>query len=403
MIQMPYELNLRHLRALLDVQDGGSISAGARAACLSQSALTQAVAKVEKQLACVLFDRHVEGVSATATGAQALKRVRAALTHLDNAGRWIGGEATRVTRALSMHHVRALLALADARSFASASLISGLPPSTVHRAIGELEDRLDKRLVERRSTGTLLSFTGRRVARAFRLALNELRAMISELGNDGTLVPVSIGALPIARPFILPTAITHMAAQYERVRFSVAEGEWHDLVDQLQDGVIDLIVGTVRDEELPELMQQRFADDQVAILCGSHHPLALEASPSIEALARYPWIVGPPRTPLRQQWESLFENGPLPAAPVECESLMIVINLLSQGPFLTLASPRQVELPLQMKRLARVGSGLAGSTSPVGVITRKSWQPTAIERDFIRMIADVARHGGAAPIAVEHR
>lgn len=80
MIQMPYELNLRHLRALLDAQDGGSISAGARAACLSQSALTQAVAKVEKQLACVLFDRHVEGVSATATGAQALERVRAALT-----------------------------------------------------------------------------------------------------------------------------------------------------------------------------------------------------------------------------------------------------------------------------------------------------------------------------------
>lgn len=402
MIHTPYELNLRHLRALLDVQDGGSISAGSRSACLSQSALTQAIAKLEKQLACVLFDRHVDGVNVTSTGEQALQRVRAALTHLDDGVGRIGCDVGPFRRALSMHHVRALLALADARSFASASLVAGLPQSTVHRAIGELEGRLDKRLVERRSTGTLLSFNGRRIARGFRLAINELRAMIGELGDDGIVVPVSIGALPIARPFIVPTAIARMAGQYDRVRFSVAEGEWHDLVDQLQDGVIDLIVGTVRDDGMPELTQQRFADDDVAILCGSHHPLAAHPCPSMEALASYPWIVGPPRTPLRQQWESLFANRPLPVAPVECESVMIVINLLAQGPFLTLASPRQVELPLQMKRLARVGGAIAGSTSPVGVITRKSWRPTAIEQRFMQTIADVARNGGAAPIAVGH-
>ena len=400
MIPDPFDLNLRHLRALTAVQEGGSISAGARLACLSQSALTQGIAKIERQLGCVLFERQADGVAVSAEGAAALLRIRAALCHIDDAIHLLGRSSAQSVRSITMTHVRALIALADARSFATAAAAAALSQTSVHRAVGDLERVINKRLVDRRGQGTLLSYTGRRLLRGFRLAGSELRAMVSELSDDERVAPVLIGALPIARPFILPTAIARMVKENARARFIVAEGDWQDLVEQLQDGVIDLIIGTTRDNQIDDLVQEPLSDDQVVILCGRHHPLAGEPAPTLEALAGYPWIVAPPLSPLRRQWESLFAGTERPDCPVECESIMVVINLLAQSEFLTLASPRQVELPIQTKRLTQLGGVVKGSTRSIGIITRKGWRPTLTEQRFMLLLAEAARSSGAAPIAM---
>jgi len=56
MIQ-PFDLNLRHLRALVSVVALRSLNRAAEAAGLSQPALTQGMAKLERQLGVLLFDR----------------------------------------------------------------------------------------------------------------------------------------------------------------------------------------------------------------------------------------------------------------------------------------------------------------------------------------------------------
>ena len=399
-IANPYELNLRHLRALIAVQDSGSITAGSRLACLSQSALTQGIAKIERQLECVLFERQIDGMNVTPRGELALQRIRAAFEHFDDATRKLGRNLEQPARSITMTHVRALLSLSEARSFATAAAAADLSQTSVHRAAGDLERILGKALVDRRGRGTLLSFTGRRLARGFRLAGGELRAMVSEISNDERGAPISLGALPIARPFIVPTAIVRMVEENARARFIVVEGDWQDLVEQLQDGVVDLIVGTIRDHEIEDLVQVPLSDDQLVILCGSHHPLAGNPLPSPEALAFYPWIVGPPQSPLRLQWESLFADCMRPECPVECGSIMVIINLLAQSQFLALASPRQVELPLQTKRLAQVGGFITDSVRPIGITTRKSWRPTPFERRFTHLLAEAARCSRAAPISI---
>lgn len=396
----PFSLNLRHLRALLIVQERGSISAGARAANLSQSALTQGIRKIENQLSCELFERQADGVVATPHGELALRRIAAALNHIDEAVRKLGPNHERSGRLITLTHVRALISLADARTFASAASATQLSQTSVHRAVGDLEHLIDERLVDRRGQGSLLSFKGRQLARGFRLAGRELRAMIGELSHDNRhMVPIAIGALAVARPFIVPTAIARMAGENPHARFTVAEGDWQDLVEQLQDGVIDLIIGSLRDLKPADLTQETLADDQVLVLCGRHHPLASDTDVSLADLARYPWIVAPPLSPLRQLWEQMFAGQALPDGPVECESIMVAINLLAQSHFLTLASPRQVELPLQANRLAQVGSSIKTPNRPIGMITRKNWRPTETEQRFIHLVAEAARHSGAAPIA----
>lgn len=67
MIQ-PFDLNLRHLRALSAVIAEGSLSRAADAAGLSQPALTQGLGKLERQLEVQLFERRPDGVAPTEAG-----------------------------------------------------------------------------------------------------------------------------------------------------------------------------------------------------------------------------------------------------------------------------------------------------------------------------------------------
>ena len=64
----PFDLNLRHLRALGAIAECGNISGAARQAGLSQPALTQGLAKLEAQFGTALFDRHPHGMEVTPTG-----------------------------------------------------------------------------------------------------------------------------------------------------------------------------------------------------------------------------------------------------------------------------------------------------------------------------------------------
>ena len=403
MIANPCELNLRHLRALLAARQAGSISAGAYLSNLTQSALTQAIGKLERQLDCTLFERQASGIEPTAKGSMALERIASALGHLDEAVLRLRGNSASMSTAISMLHMRALMSLAKAHSFAAAAADGGLSQSSIRRAVGDLEQLLGRPLIDRRAQGTLLNVAGRRLLKAFRLMHGELRSMLSEISDDEHAAVVSLGALPIARPFMVPIAITQMVRENEHIQFLIAEGNWGDLVEQLQDGVIDLVVGTLRNEEVAGLRQEHLSEDQTVILCGSHHPLAGNASPTLDELAAHPWIVTPPLSPQRLQWEALFPGAQRPRYPVECESVMVVINLLAHGDFLTLASPRQVELPLQTGRLSVVGPFIKESSRSVGIIMRKSWRPTPAQRRFIALLTHAAQCGGAAPIATHAR
>src|SRR5262249_31343922 len=151
--------------------------------------------------------------------------------------------------------IRALLSFTNSRSYAAAAAVAELSQTSVHRALGDLERILGKSLVDRRGRGTMLSVAGRHLARDFRLACNELRAMMSELGHDRQHAPITLGALPVARPFIVPTAIVKMVEESVGARVVVVEGDWQDLVEQLQDGIIDFIVGTLRNSEIEDIVQ----------------------------------------------------------------------------------------------------------------------------------------------------
>lgn len=391
----PFDLNLRHLRAVAAIVRHGSMSAAAEAVSLSQPALTQGLAKLEVQLGVVLFERHPGGMTALAEGTMASERASAALSHLADATRAAarGGARgfARPELLMTATQLRAFLAVADAGSFVGAASATGLSQPAIHRAVRDLEQLCAVALVERRGRGIALSPAGTKLIRGVRLARAELSAVIAEASvepeGSGTLV---IGAMPLCRALILPAAVARFTRELPRTRIDVVEGSWRELVDPLRDGVLDLMIGALREVAPPDCTQSPLMADRLAVVGRRDHPLASLSSPTLDQFAAFPWIVGQPGTPLRLQWEKLFGGHSRPRAPIECGSVMVIRGVLADSDFLTLLSPDQVSLEVERGLLTTIGPRLDHSVRTIGVTTRERWRPTAPQARFLELLREAA-------------
>ncbi|MGH1369566.1 MAG: LysR family transcriptional regulator [Maritimibacter sp.] len=389
MMMHPFDLNLRHLRALIAIREQGSISGAAEIVSLSQPALTQGLAKLEAQFACTLFERRSDGMVPTRFGQLVTDRAEAALAHLAGGTKGFNRVFSLPENVITMTQVRAFLALADAGSFVSAAGTMGLSQTAVHRGVRELESVLGAEMVERRGRGVWINAGGKRFARGARLAVAELAAAIADTQDESEGESIAIGALPLSRPFLVPAAMGRLAAERPRARFEIFEGSWREMVEPLRDGAVDMVVGTLRSHEVADLRQVPIYDDQLVIAAGAEHPLAGAQKPDLDALRRYPWIVPPKNSPLRQEWERLFAGSQKPNGPIETGSVMIIGRLLTEGEFLTLLSPSQIALQIGAGLLAQVGPPLSQSTRRLGIIVRQDWRPTRLQRRFMELLVDL--------------
>jgi DNA-binding transcriptional LysR family regulator len=401
----PYELNLRHLRGVLAIAEIGSITGAAEAVSLSQPALTQGLAKLERQFGYTLFERRSSGMVPTPMGQIVLTRAAAALEHLSQAAKGLSSIFQYPERLMTMTQLRAFVALSEAGSFASAAQHNNMSQTAVHRGVGDLEQMIGGKLVERRGRAVWLNAAGKRLARGARLAVAELAAAIADLGLDNVSgsEEIAFGALPLSRPYLVPTAMARMARAEPRAAFKVLEGSWRELVEPLRDGVIDMIVGALRPYEIADLYQLPLFEDRLVVAAGSRHPLAGVEQPTLDQLASFPWIVAPVNTPLREQWERLFAAGHRPPTPIECGSVMIIGRLLSEGNFLTLLSPDQVALQIRSGLLTRIGEPLEETQRLVGITSRRSWRPTAIQRRFIDLLKEASAEMRDHPDVLDRR
>lgn len=370
------DLNLRHLRAAAAIARLGSISAAAQAISITQPAITQGLAKLEMQLGQPLFERRPDGMAATEAGRLLTPRIDAALAHI---------ASPRVT----MAQLRALIALADSGSYSGASAATGLAQPSLHRAIGDLSLALRRPLVERRGKGIALTEQGRRTVRAFRLACAELEAGLSEIASlvGRETGRITIGAMPLSRARLLPATVTAYHRAHRQVAINIVEGSFHELIEPLRDGAIDLMIGALRDPSPGGDVEQRgLFDDRPVVIARKGHPLR---NPSLADLAAYPWIVPAHGTPLRTQWERMFDEAGLrrPHVPIECGSVITIRQILLDSDFLTLLSPDQVAVELEAGWLTRIADTPEGLTRTIGMTTRTGWRPTGMQRVFLDMLA----------------
>ncbi len=369
------------------------MSAAAEGASLSQPALTQGLAKIEAQLGTTLFERRPGGMVPTAEGAALVERIDAALAHLARGARAIARGTrgfARPEKLMTATQLRAFLALVDSGSFADAARATGWSQPALHRAVRDLEQLGAVPLVERRGRGVVLTAAGRTLARGIRLLAAELAAGIAETRPDASVAGrLAVGAMPLSRARLLPSAIAALIREAPQATVDVIEGSWRELVEPLRDGAIDLMVGALRPEEPQGLAQEPLFEDRLAVVARAGHPLAGVADPGRDELARFPWIVGSPQSPLRANWEELFAGMDV-TAPVECGSVMTIRGILGESDCLTLLSPDQIAIEVETGVLATIGPPRADMLRTIGVTTRAEARPAALQARFLDLLRELS-------------
>lgn len=380
-----HAINVRHIAAFATTVRHGSVTRAARAVNLTQPALTQAIARLETDIGCALFERGPAGMTPTEPALLLAPRAEAAIAHVGS---------PRVTGT----QLRAFLALARAGSYAVAAEATGLSSASLHRAVADLSVALGQRLVDRRGRSVMLTPAGERRARGFGLAMAELRSGLAEVAawQGKAAGRVVVGAMPLSRARWLPETILRFAAAHPGVDVAVVEGSHAELSGPLRDGEVDLMLGALREaSSLDDLAQEPVFEDRPALVMRAGHPL-LSGAVDGAALAAYPWILPASDTPLRHYWEGMMRaaGAKPPRVGIECGSVLTVRQLLLGSDALTLLSPAQLAVELQAGVLATLPPPVPVART-IGITTREGWRPTAPQAAFVALLREVAAEGFA--------
>ncbi|HYX74307.1 MAG TPA: LysR family transcriptional regulator [Steroidobacteraceae bacterium] len=401
--------NLRHLVLFDQVVRRGSVSAAARAAHLSQPAVTQAVAHIELALGARLLERSHLGLALTGSGHAAAQRIDRALQMLREALIGLRSRSATVASAevlsgITSTQLNALIAVVEEGAFARAARRAGRARAAVHRAARQLERSLGTDLFEVTSFGVRPTREAEKLALRARLAFAEIAQAQAEVaatqgsGSGST----TIGAMPLARSVLVARAVLEFAGVRPEHGISILDGPYESMLAALRRGLADVLVGALR-EPVPceDIVQEHLFDDPLAIVVGARHPLAARGAPTLAALARFPWIAPRRHSPLRRHFEALVTRLEIRhnIAPIECNSLVAARSLLLASDRVMLLSEHQIYHELATGQLVALPHPLGRVTRSIGLTVRRDWRPTEVQSQLIDGLRRHARASASVPAA----
>ena len=396
--------NLRHLHLFREVARLGSVSAAARAVHVSQPAVTQAIAGVERCFDTSLLVRRSTGVSVTAAGALCLARIERLFAHLREAlaeiTRGAADSPIDVGRLVSAVQLDALGAVVEHGGFSHAARARHVSQAGIHRAARELEHHLGAPLFEKTSFGITPTREAEKLSRRARIAFTEIEQARAEVhalagGESGRTF---IGAMPLARSYFLPRALLEFTQEHPKHGVAIIEGTYEHLLAGLRSGEADVLVGALRDPSPgSDVVQEHVFDDPLALIVGAHHPLAGRKRLTTAALRRFQWIAPRTGSPLRAHFDALFTSlgMELPSPPLECGSLAAARSFLLESDRIMLLSEHQIYYELRAGLLVALPHPAGRVIRPIGLTVRRDWHPTDTQQRLLAMLRSQARAAAA--------
>jgi DNA-binding transcriptional LysR family regulator len=394
--------SLRHLQLCQEVAQRGTVSAVARRMHLSQPAVTQALANVEAYFGTALFMRDSTGMKSTAAGELCSPRIERAMAQirdglaelLRRSGRPANADqlAFRMTNA----QLNALTAFTVHGTFRRAARASNIAQPTLHRAARSLEGTLGVALFEQTSFGVKATRDAEVFARCVRLAFAEIaqaRAEIDSLRGNASGLTV-IGAMPLARSHLIPSAVIAFKHEYPQHEVSIMEGTYEHLLAALQSGEADFLIGALRDEAVAgNVNQEHLFDDPLSIAMRKDHPLTTRKRVRVKDLLDYPWIMPRAGSPVRARFAALFSEVGLaaPTRTVQCNSLIAARAFLLEGDYLMLSSEHQIHYDVRAGLLVALPHPRGRVLRAIGLTMRRNWHSTRVQSRLLELLREMSR------------
>ena len=386
-------LSLRQARVFLAVANLHSLTAAAQRCHVSQPAVSQALAKLERQAGGALFDRTGQGLFPTERGRTLAGRLHRAMARLDGALAAVG---PRLCVTATVAQLRALIAVAEAQNFTLAARALGLAQPTVHRAVSHLEQEAGRPLFEKTAFGFVPLRACTDLAQAARLAFSEFAQIEADLAEvDGRVAgTIVVGALPLSRSVVLPEALARFRAERRDQGITVLDGPYDDMLAGLRRGDIDLMIGALRDPvPIADVVQEVLFEDGLTFLARPGHPFAGRSGITPRMLRAQAWVVPRRGTPARAQFDAFFGPRPedAPDSLIDCGSILLMRELLRRSTMLGCISRSQAAAEIASGQLVALAPDVGAQRRPIGLTRRRDWVLTAAQARLMVLIREAAR------------
>lgn len=404
------QINLRHLQAFSAVAAAGSVTQAAEALFRVASAVTRAVAELEAGLGVALFERKARGMLINVYGEAV--RVRAQRVEQEFAAacqELAGGDGTApapspgrpplearglLASMFSGRRLALFASLSELHNMPAVAAAFGVTQPALSALVRELEARTGRSLFTRSARGVTPTRAGSQLAFRCKRALAELRAIASDLAALRGAVEgrVVVGALPLSRTLILPSAIAALVARHPRLHVSTVESPYEALAAALRSGDIDFIIGALRPpEDAKDLVQEPLFEDRISLIVRAGHPLAARARIGRAALRRAQWVLSRPGSPSREllerAWREAGEAAPVPA--VETGDLALLRGLLLQSDMVTAISAHQLRYEIETGALVVLPRPLESTRRRIGLTQRRNALPSPAAKALIDAVRQV--------------
>jgi len=389
------QLNLRHLLSAIEINAQGTLTAAAEKMHLSQSALTQGINKLENELGQQLFNRSSTGMFATPVGTRFLTRANRAFDYLFEFASTLYATDKRkrqsFVRSITSRQLNAFVKVAESHSYTIAAARLGLSQPTLHKSIKNLENLCEQSLFHRSPAGVEPTWRARQLRRFANLFIAEIHQGLEELAEadgrmDGT---IKIGSLPLSTAAIVPKSVLKLLERYPLARTTIVDGPYDEQLNALLNGHLDVIVGALR-HPAPhaDITQHKLFDDPLSLVVKAGHPLADVKQLTDNTLQQLKWVVPSRGVPSRQVFDDIFKSRGLnaPKDIIECSALAAIRGILLNSERASLLPAKQVEVEVSCGLLAVCPAIIHESRREIGLTVRKNWQPTEVQKAFLRII-----------------
>ncbi|MDR3221743.1 MAG: LysR family transcriptional regulator [Candidatus Accumulibacter sp.] len=282
---------------------------------------------------------------------------------------------------IRMRQVLLMLAIHEHGTLHAAAEHLGMTQSAASKMLHELEAAVGETLFDREGRGLRLNPAGQAMMNACRGLRGTMTLLSKELSElrQGSAEKIFIGSILVALPECLSDTLLRIKRIYPLLSVDVTIGTSDRLLEQLRDGVLDIVIGRLPrpgDPSYQECVFHPIGEEDVSIIASPRHPLverAKQGRVSFAALLDYPWILQSKGSPSREviDQECISHGLDMPACFVETSSLIYTATLLTRENMLAVAPGSIAAQYVESGWLSIVPYDFRHKLSPWGSIVRR--------------------------------
>ncbi|HRE21714.1 MAG TPA: pca operon transcription factor PcaQ [Rhabdaerophilum sp.] len=274
---------------------------------------------------------------------------------------------------IRIRHLSAFIEASRRKSVSRAAEALHLTQPAISKTLGELEDIVGTRLMNRSRAGFTVTAAGEMFLHYALTSHAALRQGLDALarGRMAEGAELAIGALPSVAARVIPQAVARFRALDRATVPRIVTGPNGYLLDQLRAGALDLVVGRLGDPEaMKGLSFAQLYSERIAIVVRPGHPLLTAPDPA--RLPEFPVLLPDRDAAIRPLTERFLIANGIGEIPDRIETVADgfgraftrasdAVWIISRGVVaLDLAEGALVELPFAM----------ADTSGPVGLTLR---------------------------------